>query len=220
MIARDPGTHTFARACLALALTTLGADDEALAASAELPTTAEATDNPHLASYVLLAYGIAQRNANPIAAYDAHRRGQKIAQDSGNRQIDSYHAGNLSRIAAGQGQLTDALEYVTSALRRFYDSGSFSIVPSALAVLADVMDRLGHYEPAAVFSAAGAHSFARATYPELQATIAHLRTVLGDEAYESLCSTGDSMAYVAMVTYAFEQIDLARANLLRTGESP
>jgi predicted ATPase/class 3 adenylate cyclase len=215
MIARDPGTHMFARACLALALSTIGADDEALAASAELPTTAEATDNPHVASYLLLAYGIAQRNANPIAAYDAHRRGQKIAQDSGNRQIDSYHAGNLSRIAAGQGQLTDALEYVTSALRRFYDSGSFSIVPSALAVLADVMDRLEYYEPAAIFSAAGAHAFARATYPELQATIAHLRQVLGDDAYETSRSAGESMANVAMVAYAFEQIDLARASLLQ-----
>jgi hypothetical protein len=106
------------------------------------------------------------------------------------------------------------------ALRRFYDSGSFSIVPSALAVLADVMDRLGYYEPAAVFSAAGAHPFARATYPELLATVAHLRKVLGDGVYESLRSTGDSMTNVAMVTYAFEQIDLARADLLHAGESP
>ena len=108
---------------------------------------------------------------------------------------------------------------MTLALRRFYDSGSFSIVPSALAVLADVMDRLGYYEPAAVFGAAGSHPFARATYPELQATIAHLREVLGDEAYESLHSTGDSMANVAMVTYAFEQIDIARADLLRADKS-
>jgi predicted ATPase len=220
MIARDSGTHMFACACLALALSMIGADDEALAASAKLPAAAEATDNPHVASYALLAYGIAQRNANPIAAYDAHRRGQEIAQDSGNRQFDSFHAGNLSRIAASQGQHADALEYVTMALRRFYDSGSFSIVPSALAVLADVMDRLGYYESAAVFSAAGAHPFARATYPELHATIAHLRMVLGEESYESLCSTGDSMTNVAMVTYAFEQIDLARHELLREDKSP
>jgi hypothetical protein len=82
------------------------------------------------------------------------------------------------------------------------------------------MDRLGYYEPAAVFSAAGAHPFARATYPELQATIAHLRKVLGDEAYESFRSTGDSMTNVAMVTYAFEQIDLARHELLREDKSP
>jgi hypothetical protein len=109
---------------------------------------------------------------------------------------------------------------VTLALRRFYDSGSFSIVPSALAVLADVLDRLGHYEPAAIFSAAGAHPFARTTYPELQTTIAHLREVLGDKQYESLLSAGESMTNVAIVTYAFEQIDIARAHLLRADKSP
>jgi tetratricopeptide (TPR) repeat protein len=218
MVQRDE-SHLFARACLAVALSTIGADDEALAASAELPDAAAAADNPQVVSYALLAYGIANRDADPVAAYDAHRRGQKIAQDSGNRQIESYHAGNLSRIAAGQGQHTDALEYVTLALRRFYDSGSFSIVPSALAVLADVMDRLEYYEPAAVFSAAGAHPFARATYPELRGTIAHLCEVLGEETYESLRSAGESMNSVAMVTYAFEQIDLARADLLRADTS-
>jgi tetratricopeptide (TPR) repeat protein len=219
MVQRDRG-HLFARACLALARSTIGADDEALAASAALPTAADATDNPQLASYALLAYGIANRDADPAAAYNAHRKGQKIAQDSGNRQIESYHAGNLSRVAAAQGEHVDALEYVTLALRRFYDSGSFSIVPSALAVLADVLDRLGRYEPAAIFSAAGEHPFARTTYPELQATIAHLRKVLGDKEYESLLSAGESMTNVAMVTYAFEQIDLARADLLRADGSP
>jgi hypothetical protein len=106
------------------------------------------------------------------------------------------------------------------ALRRFYDSGSFSIVPSALAVLADVLNRLGYYEPAAIFSASGAHPFARASYPELQWTIARLRAVLGNEGYETLVSTGESMTNAAIVTYAFEQIDIARTNLLRVGESP
>ena len=219
MVQRDR-VDLFARACLVLALSTIGADDEALAASAGLAAAADATDNPQVASYALLAYGIANRNADPAAAYDAHRKGQKIARDSGNRQIESYHAGNLSRVAAGQGEHVDALEYVTLALRRFYDSGSFSIVPSALAVLADVLDRLGHYEPAAIFSAAGAYPFARTTYPELQATIAHLRKVLGDKQYESLLSAGESMNNVAMVTYAFEQIDIARAHLVRADKAP
>jgi predicted ATPase len=220
MAVREPGSDAFARACLALALTTTGAHDEAVAASEHLPEAADATDNPHSASYMLLAYGIAQRDVDPVAAYDAHRQGQKIAQDSGNRQIDSYHAGNLARLAASQGEHVDALEYVTMALRRFYDSGSFSIVPSALAVLADVLNRLGYYEPAAIFSASGAHPFARASYPELQWTIARLRAVLGNEGYETLVSTGESMTNAAIVTYAFEQIDIARTNLLRVGESP
>ena len=80
---RDIGVaHSFAYACLTLALTTTGARDEALAASKELPAAADATDNPEVASYTLLAYGIAQRDVAPSAAYDAHRRGLKIAQDT------------------------------------------------------------------------------------------------------------------------------------------
>ena len=49
---------------------------------------------------------------------------------------------------------------------------------------------------------------------------AALREVLGDKQYESLLSAGESMTNVAIVTYAFEQIDIARAHLLRADKSP
>jgi hypothetical protein len=172
-----------------------------------------------VAGYALLAYGIANRYADPVAAYDAHRRGLKMAYDSGNRQQESFHAGNLSRLAVTVGEPVDALDYVTLAIRRFYDSGSFSIMPSAYAVLAAVLDRLGHYEPAATFSAVATTPFALATYPEIHATVTHLREVLGNEAYESLVQAGATMPNTALVTYAFEQIDQARAELLQAGES-
>ena len=220
MVGRDPGADTFAHACLTLALTTTDARDEAVAASERLPAAADATDNPEVASYTLLAYGIAQRDTNPHAAYDAHRRGLKIAQDSGNRQLETFHAGNLSRLAVIHGEPVDALDYANLAIRRFYNSGSYSVVASAFAVLAGLLDRLGQYEAAATMSAAGANPFARATYPELHGTIIHLRGVLGDDTYELLAGAGESMTNAAMVTYAFEQIDLARVNLLHVDESP
>jgi hypothetical protein len=105
------------------------------------------------------------------------------------------------------------------AIRRFYDSGSFSIMASAYAVLAAVLDRLGHYEPAATFSAFATTPFALATYPEINATVGHLREVLGSEAYESLVQSGAAMPNTALVTYAFEQIDQARAEVLHGDES-
>jgi hypothetical protein len=37
--------------------------------------------------------------------------------------------------------------------------------------------------------------------------------VLGDEAYEALCRAGENMTTAAMVTYAYDQIDQARAEL-------
>ena len=37
--------------------------------------------------------------------------------------------------------------------------------------------------------------------------------MLGDQTYESLASNGEAMTTAAMVTYAFDQIDQARAEL-------
>lgn len=213
MLVRHPDNQ-FARACLTLALTTVGAIEEAVSISGELPELVEETDNPEVASYTLLAYGIALRDVDPGAAYDAHRRGSKIAHDSGNRQLETFHAGNLARIAAFHGEPIDALDYALSAVRRFYNSGSFWLVASAIAVLAGLFDRLGRYEAAAVLSASGTNPFVVSTYPELRRTIAHLREVLGDHDYESFESAGQSMTGATMVTYAFEQIDLVRSQLI------
>ena len=216
LFARTTSADTFARAALAMALAMTGAEDEALAASEGLLADAEATDNPHVATYALLVYGVAHRKADPVAAYDVHRRGLKIAQDSGNRQVEGYQAGNLARLAATYGEPKDALEYITLALRTFYDSGSFTFMHSSLAILAAFLDRLGNYEPAAVISGYSDAAFTWTTYPEFDTTITHLREVLGDGAYESCARTGGIMTNAAMATYAFEQIDLVRAELLHT----
>jgi hypothetical protein len=52
-----------------------------------------------------------------------------------------------------------------------------------------------------------------ATVPELLTATAHLRHVLGDEDYESLARKGEAMTPAAMATYAYDQIDQARAEL-------
>jgi len=218
MFARTAGQDTFARAALAMALAMAGADDEAVATSKGLLADAEVTDNPHVATYALLVYGVAHRKTDPVAAYDAHRRGLKIAQDSGNRQVEGYQAGNLARLAATYGEPMDALEYITLALRIFYDSGSFTFMHSSLAILSAFLDRIGNYEPAAVISGYSDAAFTWTTYPEFGTTISHLREVLGGEAYESCAGTGRRMTNAAMATYAFEQIDRVRAQLSRVGE--
>jgi hypothetical protein len=40
-----------------------------------------------------------------------------------------------------------------------------------------------------------------------------VRDVLGNEIYESLARNGEALTITAMVTYAFDQIDRARAEL-------
>ena len=113
----------------------------------------------------------------------------------------------------------EALDYATVALTRFYDTGHFSVMPAALAVLASILDRLGLHEPAATISVPASTPFAGATYPEIHETVARLRDVLGDDTYERLAREGASMSRAMLAAYALEQIDLARAHLIQAGES-
>jgi hypothetical protein len=160
---------------------------------------------------------------NPAAAYEAHRRGLQIAQDSGNRFAEIYHAGNLARLAAAFAEPVEALDYITLSIRNFYDSGSISMLPSALGVLATFLDRHGRFEPAAVISRFAATPFTRTTYPEFDLTIAHLREVLDADTLDSLAAAGEAMTFAAITSYAFDEIDRARADLqaeLQKDESP
>ena len=173
----------------------------------------DAADNPAVLGYAFLARGLAYRYTDGVAAYDAHRRGLTIAHDSGNRLIESHLAGTLAQLVAVHGEPTDAFDYLALAIRHFSDAGSFLHLRIPLAILATVFDRLGHHEPAATISAFAVMSLTRTSVPEINTTISHLREVLGDEAYESLAQIGENMTSAEMAEYAFEQIDLARAQL-------
>jgi hypothetical protein len=67
-------------------------------------------------------------------------------------------------------------------------------------------------EPAATIA-----GFAVIPYTEMLAEfntlIAHLRDVLGEATYESAARNGETMTTAAMATYAYNQIDQARAEL-------
>ena len=91
-LARGRDTHAFTRACLVIALTIAGCGEEAMAAATGLIDAAEATHNPYVLSFALFAYGFAFRDADPVRALDALRRGLVIAQDSGNRYNESLLA--------------------------------------------------------------------------------------------------------------------------------
>ena len=197
-----------------------GARDEAAACSQSLLAAADATDNPHVRSTSLLGYGVAHRDDDPASAYDALRRGLTIAQDSGNRHMESSLAVSLSRLAATHGVPAEAFDFITLTIRHYQESGYFWLMPNPLAILAALFDRLGRHEPAATISGFAATPLASTGLPEFDGTIAHLREVCGDRAYESFARAGANMTNAAMVTYAFEQIDLARADLPHVDESP
>jgi hypothetical protein len=207
---RGRDTHTLTQTNLVQALTIAGAGDEARAAANELIDAAEATHNPFALSYALFCYGSAFRRADPVRTLDALRRGLLIAQDSGNRFVESQLATVLSRLEAEHGDPLAALDHITLAIRNYYDSGNVSIIRFALATLAIFFDRVGHYEPAATIAG---FAFTPFTASQLSTAITHLRDVLGEATYESLARKGETMTTAAMVTYAYDQIDQARTAL-------
>jgi predicted ATPase/class 3 adenylate cyclase len=212
-LARGRDTHTLTRASLVIALTVAGAGEEARAAANGLIEAAEATHNPFAPAYALWAYGFAFRDADPVCALEALRRGLVIAQDSGIRFVESLLATGLSQLEAEHGEPLAALGHITLGIRNFYESGNVAYIPLALATLAVFLDRLGRLEPAATIAGFAFGPVTASTVPQLSTAITHLSDVLGDQTYESLACKGATMTITAIVTYAYDQIDQARTEL-------
>jgi hypothetical protein len=99
------------------------------------------------------------------------------------------------------------------AIRNRHDAGNTTGIRIPLAVLAAFLDRLGRLEPAATIAGFAFSPLTASAFPELTTTITHLRNVLGEATYESLAHNGETMTIAEMVTYAYDQIDQARAKL-------
>jgi hypothetical protein len=198
------------RAFLVLVLVP-GSGEEAMAATSGLIEAAEATANPFMRSFALLAYSYAFREADPAHALDAARRGLVIAQDSASRYNETQLALNLGRLEAEHGDIASAFDHLSLAISKMHDSGETSDTP--LAALAAVFDRLGRHEVAATIAGFALSPLSALGTPEINTAITHLCDVLGDQTYESLASAGQQMTAAGMVTYAYDQIDQARAEL-------
>jgi hypothetical protein len=212
-LARRQDSHVQVRACLVYALTFAGSGAEAMVAANGLIAAAEASRNPCMLSLALCAFSFAFREADPMRALDACRRGLVIAQESGNRFKESNLALSLARLEAEHSDTASALDHVALSIRNYYDSGNNTRMRSPFAILAALFDRLGRSEPAAIIAGFALSPLSAAAAPVITTAIAHLRKVLGDETYESLARKGEAMSTPAMVTYAYDQIDQARTQL-------
>jgi hypothetical protein len=167
-----------------------------------------------LLAFALGAYGAAFRDADPVGALNALRRGLVIAQDSGDRIIASVLANGLALREAEHGGTVSAFDHLTLAIRNYHNAGDATVIRGPLAVLAALFDRLGRYEPAATIAG---FAFSPLTASELSTAITHLRDVLDDTTYESLARKGETMTTAEIVTYAYDQIDQARTELEHPG---
>ncbi|MFI5506503.1 ATP-binding protein [Mycobacterium sp. NPDC051804] len=225
-IARRPDCRLHVRACLAMALYLSGSFDESIAVSEDLLAAAEATENPGERVWALMAYGQVRWDfgAPKAIAFDAATISDvlslalKIAQQSGNRQLETHTATTLADVAAASGRPNEAFEFYTLSIRNYYDSGSFSHLHTPLGQLASFFDRLGHFEPAATIMGFADDYYLRMTYPRFETTVAHLREALGDHVYELFAHEGESMSNAEMAAYALDQIEQTRAQLAQRDE--
>ncbi|HEX5255785.1 MAG TPA: adenylate/guanylate cyclase domain-containing protein [Mycobacterium sp.] len=205
--------HPNLTAFLITALTIAGRYDEATAAADGLIERAEATRNPQAVSLALLACGFAWRNADPDRALETMHRGLAIAHDSGNRFNETHIAANMAQLDVERGDPVSALDHIGLAIRHLHDSGNIVTLRSPFTNLAIFLDRLGRYEAAAAIAGFAFSPLTEASFPAINAAMAHLREVLGDQTYESLARTGETMTTADMVAYAYDQIDQARTEL-------
>jgi hypothetical protein len=214
-LARRADTHAYVTANLVIALTITDSHDEAMAAANGLIDAAEATSNSFVLSWALLAYGIARQHADPVGSLAALRRGLAIAQDSGNRLVESTSAYGVAWLEAEHGDPMAAFDLFTLAIGNYHDSGNTYMIGAPLMFLAAFFDRLGRYEPAATIAgfAVTAPLAGLAYMADFGTAMAHLRDALGEATYESLARKGEVMTTAEMVTYAFAQIEQARAEL-------
>ncbi len=212
-LARRRDTPVHIRAWLVLALTMAGSGGEAMDSADGLIEAAGATGNPFLLALALFAYGLAFRDADPVGALNALRRGLVIAQDSGNRTHASMLANRLALLEAEQGGTVSAFDHLTLAIRNYHNAGDPTTIRIPLAVLAVLFDRLGRFEPAATIAGFALSPIAAAAAPGITTAITHLRDVLDEATYESLARKGETMTTAEIVAYAYDQIDQARAEL-------
>ena len=213
MISEGERPQILPRVHLAMTLAMTGALAEALDVSEELRHAERATENPALICWALMGYGFVRIETDPASAFEAHRLAASIADETGNRLLETYHMTNVSRLAARQGDAAETLDLLTKAIRNYLDSGNYFMLPQPMAMLADYFDRLGYHETSATLSGFATTSQATTYFPEIEAAIAHLRDVLGADVYASLSAHGAAMTPAAIANYAFEQIDRVRAEL-------
>ena len=212
-LARRRDNHVHIRAYLVAALSVAGSGGEAMDSADGLIEAAEATGNPLLLALALGAYGGAFHDADPVGALNALGRGLVIAQDSGNRTNATVLANLLALLEAEQGDTVSAFDHLTLAIRNFHNAGDTTTIRVPLASLAVLFDRLGRYEPAATIAGFALSPLAASAVPQLSRAITRLREVLGNQTYESLAHKGETMTTAEMATYAYDQIDQARATL-------
>jgi hypothetical protein len=181
-------------------------------------TTAPTTASPTSVTDTDSVVAIPRDGQHPARSLATLRRGLAIAHDSGNRAAVTHLSNNLCLVEAEHGETLAFFDYCIVAIENYHDSGNTYMIRSPFGLLAAVFYRLGRYEPAATFAGFAATFPVAIALAPYGTEMTHLRSLLGEETYESLARRGEAMTIAEMVPYAHEQIDKARTQLNAVSE--
>ena len=200
--------------CLVVALTIAGSGEEARAAANGLIDAAEATHNPlcALVRAFRLRLRLPRRRSRPRAGGPAPGPGDRPRQRQPLRRITSGDSSvpprGRTRRPAGRARLRHSGDPQLPRL------GQHHHIRVPLAILAAFFDRLGRLRTG------GHHRRFRVQSPHRSggspsSTPRSPTSAMSSatQTYESLARKGETMTTAAMVTYAYDQIDQARAEL-------
>jgi len=210
---RRGDNNVFLRISRVFGLAFAGLLEDARAAEDGLIAAAIATDNPLLHTFAAAAHAYCLSSAGSERDLALCRQGLALAQDSGNQYTEAILATALARLESETSVTPEALNHLRLVIRRWHDSGNFGNLVGPLATLSTFLDRVGRFEAAATIGGFACDPVSLATVPEFADTVAHLREVVGDQCYESFARNGEAMTTAAIVAYAYDQIDQARAEL-------
>jgi predicted ATPase/class 3 adenylate cyclase len=204
------------RCCLMFALPQRGRAEDARAITADTLNAARARGNPFLVGFALWGAGKAVAAADPDRALRLFRDGLVHAQQHRLPIIETTIAPDAAALEAVHGNTGDALALTDTALDILYRVGNVAVLTTTIANLAVCFDRLDRPDPAATLYGATTNHPTDLGVLELAGAVHHLRSVLGDAAFDQCAATGAAMDLADAVAYARHHIQLAR----RQGAEP
>jgi predicted ATPase/class 3 adenylate cyclase len=210
-LATQPGiAQVMGRCGLLYALQMAGRADEATAMAEDTLTAARAHGNPFFVAMALTGSGRAFTQADPARALRLFHDGLAYAQEHRLPLFEAAMAPDAAALEAAHGDLGQALALFDTAIDSLHRAGNVPTLTMALADLAVCLDSFDQPDVAATLYGSVNPVQAIISTVDLPGAVDHLRSVLGDAAFDQCAATGAAMDLADTVSYARHHIELAR----------
>jgi hypothetical protein len=206
-LAAQPGfAHVAGLMWLLVSLPAVGQAEQARLIANETLAAARDLGNPAWIAGALLGFGRAFVDTDPALALTRLRESLDFARENGLVYWENVIARDSAGLEALHGDLGRALEMFDTAIDSLHRAGSAPSVAVTLASLAVFLHRIERPEIAAtVYGTTTGHP-AIDWEPNLPDAVDHLRSVLGETAFDDCVATGAAMEFGDAVQYARQQI--------------